>query len=118
MRIVNTTGVLGEDLAAKYLKKIGYKILERNYRKKYEEVDIIALDGKTLVFIEVKTRRSDSYGNPFEAVSSYKLQHLVKSAQAYKISHEKLPDDMRIDVIGVTVKGDKINIDHLKNVTG
>ena len=119
MRIVNTTGALGEDLACEYLKSKGYKIIERNFRKKYQEIDIIALHNKILVFVEVKTRKTSSFGTPFESIDSWKLKHLIALAQFYKMLNPKLPDDMRIDAIGVTLNGAKLEkIEHLENITG
>lgn len=118
MRIVNPTAVLGENAACQHLIKKGYKILERNFRKGYGEIDIIALDKKTLVFIEVKTRSTTLYGTPFEAISPYKLRLLIKGAEFYRyILHPELPEDMRIDAIGVTVKnGTVTGIEHLEGI--
>ena len=130
MRIVNPIGVLGEDIAVDYLKRKGYKIIERNFRKKYEEVDIIAVQapprgalprrGSTLVFIEVKTRTSSAYGSPFESIVGFKLAHLVRTAQFYKLIHPNLPDDLRIDAIGIIVTPDNRleKIEHLENISG
>ena len=120
MRIVNPTAVLGEDAACSFLKKKGYKILERNFRKGYGEIDIIALHKDILVFIEVKTRSSDKYGTPFESISPWKLRSVLQAARFYKyILHPALPDDLRIDAIGVSVWGrEVIDIKHLENVTG
>lgn len=119
MKIANPIGILGEDIAVNYLKKKGYKIIERNFRKKYEEIDIIATFGSTLVFIEVKTRTSDSFGTPFEGISSFKLHHLVQLAQFYKQTHRNLPDDLRIDAIGIIVNGNEVKaIEHVENISG
>lgn len=120
MKIVNPIAVLGEDIAVDYLKKKGYKIIERNFRKKYEEIDIIALFGSTLVFIEVKTRTSSSFGTPFESIAPWKLRHLIQLAEFYKMTHSNLPDNMRIDAIGVIVTRDNKleNIEHLENISG
>ena len=119
MKIVNPTAVLGEDAAVKFLIKKGYKILERNFRKGYGEVDIIALSRNTLVFIEVKTRSSDRYGTPFEAISPWKLRSLVRGAKFYKyMLHPELPEDLRIDAIGVMVSGGEIvSIEQIENIT-
>lgn len=119
MRIVNPIGKKGEDLAVEYLKKKGYKILERNYRKQYAEIDIIALYNNILVFVEVKTRTSQKFGTPFEAITYWKLKPLVKLAEFYQISHPKLPSSMRIDAISILI--DTIGtatIEHLENVSG
>lgn len=120
MRIANATAALGEDLACKYLVRKGYKIIERNFRKKYQEIDIIATNNSILVFIEVKTRRSDSFGSPFEGIEPWKLRHLVNLAEFYKQLHPKLPDFMRIDAIGIVLSLDnKVeNLEHLENISG
>ncbi|HDH53078.1 MAG TPA: YraN family protein, partial [Nitrospirae bacterium] len=70
-------GQKGEELAVKYLRKKGYKIIKQNYKTKIGEIDIIANDGGTLVFVEVKTRESIAYGMPFEAVNSYKRRKIA-----------------------------------------
>ena len=120
MRIANPIASLGEDIAVDYLKKKGYKIIERNFRKKYEEIDIVAVYDSTLVFIEVKTRKSDSYGTPFDGISPFKVKHLVALAQFYKQLHPRLPDDMRIDAIGISLSFDNRveKIEHLENISG
>lgn len=120
MRIVNPTAVLGENAACRYLEKKGYKIIERNFRKGYGEIDIIAVKDNILVFAEVKTRSSNKYGTPFEAISSFKLKKLIAGAKFYKyILHPELPDDLRIDAIGVLVFGTEVlSIEHIKNIAG
>lgn len=120
MRIVNPTAILGENAACSYLQKKDYKVIARNFRKGYGEIDIIAIHQDTLVFIEVKTRSSDKYGTPFENVTPWKLKSLIHAAKFYKyILHPNLPDDIRIDAIGVNVwENEVVNIEHLENVTG
>ena len=120
MKIVNPTAKIGEDLACEYLVGKGYRIIERNFRKKYQEIDIIAISDSTLVFIEVKTRRSDSFGSPFESITPWKLKHLVRLAQYYKQLHPSFPDYMRIDAIGIILSpNNKLeNLEHLKNISG
>lgn len=94
------TGQCGEDAAEQYLKKNKYKILERNHRNKCGEIDIIAKKDDDLVFIEVKTRRSNEFGTPAEAVTYYKKRHFVNTAKWYLMEH---PTDMniRFDIIEV-----------------
>src|SRR5258708_39818809 len=99
MRIVNPIALLGEQLAVDYLVDKGYVIIERNYRKKYAETDIIAIYKDTLVFIEVKTRTSNEFGTPFEAITLWKLKCLIRSAQLYSQYHPKLPEALRIDAV-------------------
>jgi putative endonuclease len=128
MRIVNPVAVLGEDIAVDYLKKKGYKIIERNFRKGYTEIDIIAVQGSTkltprddtLVFVEVKSRKSNSFGDPFESIAPWKVKNLVKTAEFYKLLHLRLPDFMRIDAVGVFLSpDDRIQkIEHVENISG
>lgn len=120
MRIANPIAVLGENAACEFLINKGHKILERNFRKGYGEIDIIALDNNVLVFVEVKTRSSSKYGTPFEAIAAWKLKNIIKGAKYYKyILNPKLPDELRIDAIGVMVRGNEVlSIEHLENVSG
>lgn len=119
MKISNPTARLGEDLAAKFLQNKGYKIIERNFRKGYGEIDIVAIQGPTLVFVEVKTRTGNLYGTPLEQISYFKLRTLVKTAQYYKLLNPKLPGAMRIDAISVILdySNNPVNIEHVENIT-
>lgn len=119
MRIANPTARLGEDRACKYLKNLGFKILERNYRKTYGEIDIIAIDKDVLAFIEVKTRTSNLFGSPLESITQWKLRSLVKTAQYYKMTHHNLPESLRIDAVSIILNGDKVeSIELMRNITG
>lgn len=120
MKIANPTARLGEDLASEYLKKVGYKILERNFRKGYGEIDIIALDKNTLVFVEVKTKTSTLFGSPFEAITPFKIKALERTAAFYKKLHPELPEALRIDAVSVMLDQNKKNstIELLKNIYG
>jgi len=119
MKISNPTARLGENEACKFLKKLGYKILDRNFRVGYGEIDIVAIHENTLVFVEVKTRSSDKFGTPFEAITTWKLHPLIRTAQFYKQTHKNLPESMRIDAIAVKVSGNEVlDIEHIKNITG
>ncbi|KKQ34149.1 MAG: hypothetical protein US51_C0051G0007 [Microgenomates group bacterium GW2011_GWA2_37_6] len=119
MKISNPIAIRGEDLATKFLKGKGYKIIDRNFRKGYGEIDIIAIQGRTLVFVEVKTRTGNLYGSPLEQISSFKLRSLVRTAQFYKLTNPKLPDSLRIDAISVLLdySGNLSNIEHIENIT-
>ncbi len=113
-------GKLGEDIACVFLFKNGYKILQRNFKARYGELDIIALHENTLVFIEVKTRTNLRFGTPEEAITPRKLHELIQTAQYYVILHPELPKLMRIDVIGIMM--DEITeevqrITHTENIT-
>lgn len=110
------TGSHGEDLACKYLQKLGYKILERNFRIRGGEIDIAAKDREELVFVEVKTRYSHHFGLPVESITPWKIRSLLKTAQFYlqKISWGNKP--YRFDVITVDfTHSEKPAVDHIKN---
>jgi putative endonuclease len=94
-------GEQGEDLAVKYLLEQGYHILERNYHNAFGEIDIIAFEQQTLCFIEVKTRYSDAYGAPLEAVSKKKQRQIGKMALMYLRDVDFPWSDARFDVIGI-----------------
>lgn len=113
-----TLGSWGEALAEKYLKKKGYIIVERNFRCRLGELDIIALDGTELVFIEVKTRKSQSYGLPCEAVNSAKIRHLKRTAAYYTAVFYASQRDARLDVIEILAQAGRVYIRHIENITG
>jgi len=100
---VNSTqvGKFGEDLAQNFLKKLGYKIIERNFRIRGGEIDIIALDKKTLVYVEVKTRTTRAFGLPEESVGYHKLKFLERASKFYRANRQNLPQLERIDVVSV-----------------
>ena len=93
-------GQRGEDLAASYLKKKGYKIIHRNFKTMIGEIDIIARDGDDLVFIEVKTRESLEYGHPFESVNKNKRRKIANVAMLYLKRLKDIPP-CRFDVVSV-----------------
>lgn len=112
-------GARGEDLALFYLRKLGYKLLDRNFSCPYGEIDLILLDKKTLVFVEVKTRFSLRYGNPVEAVTKRKLKSILTTANIFMKLNRRTPSSMRVDVVAIEVtgQGELKSIRHLKNVT-
>ena len=110
-----SSGKRGERIAALYLQKQGYKILEMNFRARYGELDIVALDGKTLVFIEVKTRKPYEYGRPEEAVSPRKLHIVARTGEYYKLLHPELPELLRVDVLAVDLLKNTVRL--IRNVT-
>jgi putative endonuclease len=105
----------GEDKAICYLQKKGWTVLERNYRAERGEIDIVALDGEVLVFVEVKTKRHDSFGEPETWVDRRKQAQIGKVAQAYVQQHNIDDRDCRFDVIGVVDVGQNIEIRHIKD---
>ena len=96
-------GTYGEQAAISYLESQDYKILQKNYRCKLGEIDIIAADGDTMVFVEVKTRRTEKFGQPCDSVDYRKQNKIVKTALCY-ISQRNLTDWMsRFDVVEVLI---------------
>jgi len=93
-------GEKGEGLAVKFLKKKGYRIVEQNYKSNIGEIDIIALDGSVLVFIEVKTRESIGFGLPFESVDRRKRRKIANVALSYLKRFDDLPP-CRFDVVSI-----------------
>ncbi len=94
-------GKEGEDKAVNFLTSKGYNILERNYKSIFGEIDIIAKEGKTIVFIEVKSRKNYSFGTPIEQISWNKQQHIIKIALTYLKKNQLQNQPVRFDVIGI-----------------
>lgn len=109
----NKLGKKGEDLAAVYLAGLGYKIIERNWRHKNDEIDIIAQDGHTLVIVEVKTRSTDVFGNPEDAVTITKQKFLIRATEEYIFKNDSLLET-RYDIISIIKQGSKETIRHIK----
>ena len=105
-------GKIGEELAAQYLIDKGYEILERNWRAYRKEIDIIAIDGNDIVFVEVKTRQDDDYGSPEMAVNRQKRAHIYAAASAYYYEH-KISLDVRFDVIAILYHDGQAEINHI-----
>ena len=106
-------GNAGEDLACKYLENNGYKIIARNVRYSTTcEIDIIAQIKNTTVFVEVKTRKTDSFGTPIEAITKTKYEHIKKGIIEYLKTNKV--KKYRIDIVGITLKPD-IKIEHFRN---
>lgn len=112
-------GKHGEDLACDFLQKKSFKILTRNFSCKLGEIDIIGIDQRTLVFVEVKTRWNDLYGKPEEAITPSKIRTIVKVSQYFKLLNPQTPDLMRLDavVIEMNSEGDCKRIEQIKNLT-
>ena len=111
-----TIGKNGEEIAKTYLEKNGYKILETNKRfSKLCEIDIIALDRDTLVFVEVKTRKTDICGHPLEAITKNKYNHIKQGFFTY-LQDNRQYKKYRIDAISVLLKPN-VKVEHLKNIS-
>ncbi len=108
-------GEIGEKKAANYLDRNGYKIIERNYKCRIGELDIIAMKGEMLVIIEVKTRSNLSYGMPCESINATKKNHILRTARYYIQCNNLENVDRRIDVIEVLALESGFYINHIEN---
>ncbi|HTN70823.1 MAG TPA: YraN family protein [Methylomirabilota bacterium] len=108
-------GKEGERLAERYLQQKGYKIVERNYRCRGGEVDLIVLDRKIIVFVEVKTRSDHRFGSPLEAVETRKQQKMIRAAQFFLHEKKLHSRDARFDVVGISWRGQKPAVEHIEN---
>jgi len=101
--------MLGERLACDFLRKNGYRIVETNYRCRNGEIDIIAWQRETLVFFEVRTKKSFLFGSPEESITMRKMETLKNVAEHYRQNHENMPPEWRIDVIAIQMdRGGKV----------
>jgi putative endonuclease len=108
-------GKEGERIAEQYLKRKGYKLIERNYRCVLGELDLIVLDRRVLVFVEVKTRTDHGFGSPLEAVEFRKQQKMIKVAQ-YFLSQKGLHQrEARFDVVGISGPRQQPVVEHIEN---
>lgn len=114
-----TIGKLGEELATQYLKKKGVKIIERNFRCRQGEIDIIGKESEELVFIEVKTRTNQKYGKPVEAVNLIKRKHMNRAIEFYLYTKQLTKERVRIDIMEVyldNLEEKKYRINHIQNI--
>ena len=112
------TGKEGEDLAVRFLKKLGYEIVVRNFRAERAEIDVVCRDPERdgeLVFVEVKTRKSEEYGDPLDAVSTRKISHVKRAAEAYLYLHDLDDAPCRIDVVSIRMAGNQPLIEYFKD---
>ncbi|MFI5365747.1 MAG: YraN family protein [Candidatus Binatia bacterium] len=108
-------GAEGERAAEKFLRRQRYTIVQRNYRCRSGEVDLIALDRSTVVFIEVKTRTQPGFGSPFEAVDRRKQRQIQRAAQQYLTENRLQDRDARFDVVGVWWDNGDVQCELVKN---
>lgn len=118
MTIDNAKQVLGKEgerIAEQYLKKKGYKLIERNYRCHGGELDLIVLDRRVVVFVEVKTRTGQGFGSPFEAVEYHKQKRMIQAAQFFLMEKKLHQRDARFDVVGVSWPDREPVVEHIEN---
>ncbi|MBT8265971.1 MAG: YraN family protein [Bacteroidia bacterium] len=114
MAFHNELGKKGEQIAVDFLVSEGYNILDRNFRFQKAEVDILALKDDTLAVIEVKTRTTNSFGNPEDFVKPKQIKQLVKAVDAYVTSND-LDVEIRFDIIAIIKKGQHVKTEHIKD---
>ncbi|MBQ7419286.1 MAG: YraN family protein [Prevotella sp.] len=111
----NDIGRWGEDIAADYLQRKGYQIIERDWKSGHRDLDIIALDGDTVVFVEVKTRSNRLFTDPVEAVGYQKIRNLQQAANHY-VKYRRINHDIRFDIVCVIgTPGTEPEIDHIED---
>ncbi len=113
-RLAQSQGALGEEAAARHLSRLGYSILARNFKTRFGEVDIVARDGKTTVFVEVKRRESTGHGTAAEFVSPAKIGRVVATARVYAAKHGLTEFPIRFDVIAIDVCAGNEELQHHK----
>jgi len=107
-------GKKGEVLAKEYLEKKGFKIIETNWRHDKDEIDLIAMDGDELFIVEVKTRTTDFFGEPEEAVGYHKEKFLIRATEAY-LEEKDLDIDSRFDIISIILSKNQTKIVHIED---
>lgn len=108
-------GILGENLAVERLREKGYAILARRYRCRYGEIDVVAEEGQCVVFVEVKLRSSDLFGEAFEAVPRWKQRRIITVALHYLTQHGLLDRPVRFDVAAVDQRGDDMSVELIED---
>lgn len=113
------TGILGERLAAEFLRERGYRIIETNYRCPDGEIDIVTQCGDSLVFVEVRSKQSKQFGTPEESITPVKKERMRLTAARYREAHDDLPEQWRIDVVVVELsRGKPTRIELIENAVG
>lgn len=121
MRHKDHTGLIGEEAAARYLTERGHEVLDRRWRSRTGELDLVTDDGGELVAVEVKTRRGTDFGHPVEAISPDKLHRLHRLLHEFAAAQGTRWARRRVDVLGIVLAGpppseDVASVDHLKDV--
>ena len=111
-----SVGKYGEDRASEFLERLGYQLIDRNWRCDVGEIDIVARDSDCLVFAEVKTRTRVGFGHPFEAITSAKMKKMRQLVGEWCRVHQISSVQVRLDAISVLISQGRIHIEHLKQV--
>ena len=110
----NELGERGELIAKEYIERLGYKVIASNWRERKFEIDLIAIDKTEIVFVEVKTRSTSFFGNPEDAVTDRKQQHLINGADFY-IQENEIDLECRFDVVAIVSTINKLEMKHIKS---
>ena len=108
-------GELGERIAERWLKRQGYRVVQRRFRSGHRDIDLVVEREGTVAFVEVKARRGIRFGDPVEAVNWSKQRELARSASVWIDRHGRPTDSYRFDVVGVLVEGDRVRVRHVPN---
>lgn len=108
-------GELGERIAERWLRRQGWRVIQRRFRNGHRDIDLVVERDGTVVFVEVKARRGTEFGDPVEAVNWAKQKELARSASVWIDRHGRPSESYRFDVIGVLVQGDRVRVRHVAN---
>ena len=109
----NILGREGEDIAAKYLEQKGYAVLDRDWHCGHKDLDLVVIKDNTIVFVEVKTRTGNEWGDPQDFITDRKIRRIVNSADAY-LRFNQVDMDVRFDVISIVAEGGEYKIEHIE----
>lgn len=108
-------GIQGERIAERWLLRQGWRVIQRRYRSGHRDIDLVAANGQTVAFVEVKTRRGEAFGGPVEAVNWKKKRELSRSALTWIDRHGRPGETYRFDVVGILVSGERVRVRHVEN---
>ena len=108
-------GELGERIAERWLRRQGWRVVQRRFRSGHRDIDLVVEQGDLVVFVEVKARRGAQFGDPVEAVNWSKRRQLVRSASVWIDRHGRPSESYRFDVVGVLVEGERVRVRHVAN---
>jgi putative endonuclease len=108
-------GELGERIAERWLRRQGWRVVQRRYRSGHRDIDLVVEREGTVAFVEVKARRGSEFGDPVEAVNWSKQKQLIRSASTWIDRHGKPSEFYRFDVVGILVQGDRVRVRHIAN---
>jgi putative endonuclease len=108
-------GELGERIAERWLRRRGWRVLQRRFRSGHRDIDLVIEQAGVVAFVEVKARQGDRFGDPVEAVNWRKQRELGRSARVWIARHGRSPEAYRFDVVGVLVSGGRVRVRHVAN---